>query len=135
MSERCEAIALRARALVGVPFRFQGRDREIGLDCVGLAALVYGIPPSDIRRDYSRRTTSINEARGFLAARFRPIAHGGRCGDLMLCAVRSNHLHFAIHCGESFVHADARLRRVAEVPGSLPWPLIGVFRAVPTEKK
>lgn len=30
------AIAAAARALVGVPFRLQGRDPALGLDCVGL---------------------------------------------------------------------------------------------------
>ena len=30
------AIAAAARALVGVPFRLQGRDPVLGLDCVGL---------------------------------------------------------------------------------------------------
>ena len=37
-ADRAAQVVAAARALVGVPFRLHGRDRD-GLDCVGLAAL------------------------------------------------------------------------------------------------
>lgn len=49
----------------------------------------------------------------------------------MLCAVAEEQLHLAIHCGASFVHADAQLRRVVETPGEPRWPIIAAFRPLP----
>jgi hypothetical protein len=46
----------------------------------------------------------------------------------MLCAVAADQVHLAIDCGGSFVHADARLRRIVETPGNPSWPVIAVFR-------
>jgi cell wall-associated NlpC family hydrolase len=43
-------IVAAARRYVGIPFRHQGRDPRIGIDCVGLCALVardVGVPPHD----------------------------------------------------------------------------------------
>lgn len=38
----CEMTVTRARSLIGVPFRLHGRNPRFGLDCVGLAAEVFG---------------------------------------------------------------------------------------------
>ena len=43
-ADRAAQVVAAARALVGVPFRLHGRDRD-GLDCVGLAALALGRKP------------------------------------------------------------------------------------------
>ncbi len=40
-ADRATQVVAAARALVGVPFRLHGRDRD-GLDCVGVAALALG---------------------------------------------------------------------------------------------
>lgn len=49
-------------------------------------------------------------------------------GDLLLCAVADNQLHLAVVTERGFVHADARLRRVVETPGAVPWPVLSAHR-------
>lgn len=123
-----------ARACVGARFRPQGRARATGLDCVGVALHAY-LPPAargGLRGDYRLRgadpaalTTEIE------ALPFRRIAPGAAgAADLMLCESGPGQLHLAILTGGGFIHADARLRRVVEVPGGLPWPAIAAFRFV-----
>jgi len=117
----------RARALVGVPFKPQGRDPELGLDCVGLTLEVFGIRGADIRRSYRLRGNRQDEIEGGLTGSFRRVS-ARRPGDLVLLAVAADQLHFAVLTNRGFVHADARLRRVVETPGEPRWPVIGIFR-------
>ena len=102
--ERAAEVVAAARALVGVPFRLQGRDRD-GLDCVGVAALALG--------------------------RAAPRGYGLRSGDTAKALVRPGplQLHLMVGTGAGFVHAHAGLRRVVEMPGESPWPIIGWWRA------
>ena len=51
MSLRGHRIARRARSLVGVRFRPQGRDPMLGLDCVGAAAAAAEEPACRLPRD------------------------------------------------------------------------------------
>ena len=121
--------AERALALVGVPFRPQGRDPQSGLDCVGLCLAAYRIPTELVRRDYRIRGDFRHEVMTSLAMWFRRISKGQmRAGDLLLLAVADDQLHRAVRTKQGLVHADARLRRVVETPGDPPWPLIGAFR-------
>jgi cell wall-associated NlpC family hydrolase len=119
----------RARALVGAPFRPQGRDPATGLDCVGLILCVFAIPPSEVSRDYrlsgNDQTDLERELRRFFR---RTSVTRKEPGDVLLCRVRARQLHLAVDCGASFVHADARLRRVVERPGAPPWPTAGAYR-------
>lgn len=122
--------AKRALALIGVPFRAQGRDRD-GLDCVGLCLVAYRLPTDRVRADYRLRGEFRAEVEAFLARHFRRIGNGRqRPGDLMLIEVRADQLHLAVRTERGFVHADAGLRRVVEVPGDPQWPIIGSFRKV-----
>lgn len=119
----------RARALVGSPFRPQGREPRTGLDCVGLVLSAFGISPDSVRRNYRLRGGHRAEIEAGLMRHFRKVARNtSRPGDVLLCAVSNDQLHLAISCGESFVHANARLRRIVETPGLPPWPVIGVYR-------
>lgn len=120
--------AERARALVGTPFRLQGRG-EGGLDCVGVAMATYGIPAGSVRRDYRLRGNDPGEALAFLDGQFGRIdgANLG-LGDLMLIRVAEDQLHFAIRTEAGFVHAHAGLRRVVETPGAPGWPILAVYR-------
>ena len=124
-------IAARARALVGVRFRPQGRDPERGLDCLGMAALALGVPAAKAQGDY-RLSASDDGAlsRALLACGLVKIDPGeAREGDLLVVSPGLGRLHAVILTGGGYVHADARLRRVAEVPGPLPWPVRSAWRA------
>jgi cell wall-associated NlpC family hydrolase len=124
-----ERIVRRARSLVGVPFRQQGRDAAAALDCVGLILSVFAIPAEAVRRDYGPRGHRPDEVESGLSRYFcRVSASERQPGDVMLCAIRKNQLHLAIHCGGSFIHADSRARRVVETPGEPPWPVRAAFR-------
>lgn len=121
--------AERALALVGVPFRPQGRDAEQGLDCVGLCLEAFRLPLGMVRNDYRLRGDHRGEVVAALLPSFRRISkRQKRPGDLMLLAVAENQLHLAVLTNDGFVHADARLRRVVETPGEPGWPVIGIYR-------
>ena len=121
--------AARARALVGVPFRPQGRDPLRGLDCAGLARAACGLPASVVRADYKLRGDHRAEVLRGLLPHFRRVSRRQRrTGDLLLMAVATDQMHLAVLTDRGFVHADARLRKVVETPGEPEWPLIGIFR-------
>ena len=120
--------AQRALALVGVPFRQQGRDRT-GLDCVGLCLLAYRLPIASVRTDYRLRGDFRSEIEAFLSRHFRKIGvNQTTAGDLLLMRPGLDRLHLAIRTPQGFVHADAGLRRVVETPGQPLWPLLSVHR-------
>lgn len=134
MSVSADEIVRRALALVGSPFRPQGRDSRTGVDCVGLVLCVFGIPGKEIRRNYRLRGAHRREIEAQLSRRFRRItSKQKRGGDVLLCSVSADQMHLAINCAQSFVHADARLRRVVETPGSPIWPITGVYRLRATQ--
>lgn len=119
-----------ARALVGVPFRLQGRTAEHGLDCVGLAALALGRMAPE---GYGLRSGDEARAGEWLrAAGLRRVtegrATGGMPGDLALVRPGPFQLHVMIVVPGGHVHAHAGLRRVVEMPGASPWPVIGHWR-------
>jgi cell wall-associated NlpC family hydrolase len=129
MSEAERRVA-RARGLVGVRFRPQGRDPSHGLDCVGLAAAAAGIAAERVRRDYALRGEPGEAlAEALLGLGCRPVEAGrARAGDLLVCDAGPGQLHLAVSTGRGIVHADARLRRVVERPGPAPWPVTGAWR-------
>ncbi|WP_156679423.1 NlpC/P60 family protein [Sphingomonas profundi] len=130
--ERGEAIARAAQACVGAPFRPQGRNPATGLDCVGLVAVACrdhlsgtAVPRAYAQRGGGRETI----VAAIAAAGFAPIdAAGARTGDLLLLTTGPGQWHLAVLTADGFVHADARLRRVTEVPGAPPWPIAGAWR-------
>jgi hypothetical protein len=125
-------IASRARALVGIRFRPQGRDPMLGLDCVGVAAAAMDIPAGRLRNDYSLRGQHLaeieQELRG-LGCRPAPPERAA-AGDLLVCEAGPAQFHILVRAWESFVHADAGLRRVVERPLPVPWPVVGAWRSV-----
>lgn len=126
--------AQRALALVGVPFRPQGRDRA-GLDCVGLCLVAYRLPVEWARADYRLRGDFRSEIETFIVRHFRKIVlRDATPGDLMLMQVGPDQLHLGIRSQHGFVHADVRLRRVVETPGQPLWPLLGVYRRLRSGK-
>lgn len=128
-----ERIAARARSLVGVRFRPQGRDPGLGLDCVGVAARATGL--EQVRRDYALRGQLLAEIEHELCdLGLQPVAaEAARPGDVLVMAAGAAQLHMAIVTDTGFVHADAGLRLVVERPGPAPWPVVGVWRVVAAE--
>ena len=129
MSDNGVRAVTRARGIVGVRFRPQGRDPATGLDCVGLVLHAFGIPPDQVRRDYRLRGNRRDEIKAELSRYFEPTSNrSSRAGDVVLCCLRGRQFHLALHCGGAFVHADARARRVVETPGTPQWPILGTYR-------
>ena len=121
-----EDVVARARGCLGARFRPHGRDPAYGLDCVGVAGVAFG--RAMLPADYPLRGGS---AAGIAAevARAGLVPSGAaRAGDLALFDLGAGQLHLAVLTGAGFVHADARLRRVVEVPGQAPWPMLGSWR-------
>jgi cell wall-associated NlpC family hydrolase len=132
MSARGEAIAARARKLVGTRFRPQGRDPVFGLDCVGTAAAAVGVPGEAVPRDYQLRGELLAEMEeGLCDFGCRPVVGPKlRVGDLVVCRAGPAQYHLVVMTGGGFVHADARLRLVVERPLPLPWPRVSAWRMV-----
>lgn len=137
MKSRAEAIAARARSLVGVRYRPQGRSVEWGLDCVGLAALSLGLTLESVTRSYGLRGTE----QGALEAELE--RHGLRAvetaetmaGDLGVFVPGPRQLHLAIFTDTGLVHADAGIGRVVERPLPAPWRGVGRWRALAAAQK
>lgn len=123
-----EEIVASARRCVGVRFRPQGRDPRTGLDCVGVAAMSFdkALPPA---RYPSRGRNWEMLARDAVEMGLREIIPGeARAGDLLIVEPGPGQIHTAVITPTGFVHADARLRRVVEVPGRPHWPVLAAWR-------
>jgi cell wall-associated NlpC family hydrolase len=130
MTLTAPSIVQRARSLVGAPFRPQGRDPQSGLDCVGVVLRSFLIPAACVRRDYRLRGPYFGEVEAALSTWFeRKNPTESRAGDVILFALPRDVTHLAVHCGETFVHADASLCRVVETPITDRWPMAGTFRS------
>jgi hypothetical protein len=120
--------AERARALVGTPFRPQGREPH-AVDCVGLVIRTFGLHADAVRRDYRSRGDHRDEITRELDGPFRKVRKAEhRAGDLLLMAVRHDQMHLGIRTDQGFVHAHAGIGRVVETPGMPEWPILAVYR-------
>ena len=119
----------RARAFLGVPFRLHGRDLEYGVDCVGLIALLYDLR-AGVPTGYALRNAEGARWIAVLDGHFQRRAEAGMgAADVVLMQAGPAQLHLGIWTGEGLIHADARLRRVVEIPGRIVWPVLGVWHA------
>jgi cell wall-associated NlpC family hydrolase len=126
MASRAEAVVARARALIGVRFRPQGRSPQTGLDCVGLVAAALGV--SGVPRDYALRGSSPERlAAGLIAAGLRSVAPA-LPGDVLAMTAGPGQLHLGILSDDGLIHGDASLGRIVERPGPIPWPILGAWR-------
>ena len=126
MSDR---IVERARQLLGVEFRAQGRSPDRGVDCIGVVVIACRLPPDCGRGDYRLRGDHRREIEIIVERYFRPVGTGRRrAGDLLLMRVRDDQWHLGIATDIGVVHADARLRKVVEWPGQPPFDVIATYR-------
>jgi len=121
-----EAVAMRARALVGVRFRPQGRSPDHGLDCIGLVAAA--LAATGVRRDYPLCSGDLPALERELEAAGLMRGEGWQAGDVLVMRTAPAQLHLGIWTGSSLVHADAALRRVVERPGAPPWTVLSCWR-------
>lgn len=111
---RDDILAL-ARSALGTPWRHQGRQPGIGLDCAGLVLWVaheLGLSDFEIT-DYPRlprgdRLIGLATAAGFVP---REVA---RPGDVLCMAMVEHPQHLAISTGRGIVHACMQRGRVVE---------------------
>lgn len=120
------AVVDRARACIGARFRLHGRDVAHALDCVGVAAHAFGIDRAPA--GYALRGGDPAHAIAAIDARLCRTDDAAP-GALLLLAVAPFQLHLAIVTPAGFVHADAALRRVVEVPGLPRWPVLAAWRS------
>lgn len=131
--ERSEAIVRAARGCIGARFRAQGRDPDLGLDCIGLAGFAFAAAGVKLRlpSDYALRGRARERlARAAAEFGFTSVAPGKEAaGDLLLMRTGPGQEHLAIRSAYGIIHADARLRRVVELKGAAPWPIVAAWRA------
>ena len=137
MSGIRDRIVARARELIGTPFRPQGRDPMLGIDCVGAAAYAAGLPADAVRSDYALRGQVLAQIEhemcnlGLQPIKWERI----EAGDFVVCETGPAQFHVIIATPGGFIHADAALRRVVERPLPLPWAPVGVWRSVDQEEE
>ena len=134
MTERGLRIAEEAGRLVGTRYRLWGRNRDTGLDCVGLVLLALrqagialsDIPPYQLRnRSIASQLEAANTDIWMHLDGSAPIC----AGDILLCRCGPAQHHLLVATGpDGFVHAHAGLRRVVSQPGPVPWPIAAIFR-------
>ena len=126
------AVAARARSLVGARFRPQGRRREQGLDCLGLVALAARLPEEMVPTGYRLRSVAGEDVPALdMGGRTCPVSPAdARAGDVLLVEAGPGQHHFLVLVEDGFVHADAGLGRVVETPGAIPWPVIAAWRVL-----
>jgi cell wall-associated NlpC family hydrolase len=116
-----------ARTLIGVPFRLHGRAPELGLDCVGLVAIAYGLS-ENVPTGYSLRSRDLAHWERVIRAQGFVSRHAGwRRGDLLLVRPGPAQIHLGVWTGGSLIHADAGLGRIVETPGIPRWPVLSAW--------
>ncbi|MPT49090.1 MAG: peptidoglycan endopeptidase [Sphingobium sp.] len=131
-----QAIVDAARTCVGGAFRLHGRDPATGLDCVGL--VVCALEGAGCRRaahvvptGYHMRGGNLAQQQAALIAAGLQRASNHQPGDIVMVRPGPAQHHLMVATGEGFIHAHAGLRRVVEMPGLSPWPVISVWRSFP----
>ena len=133
MTGDAERFAAAAEALVGTPFRFRGRDRATGIDCVGLvlAALAdIGRTPAQLNGYAMRQADPSRHFQVALACGFRSCEGSGlEVGDLVLASPGPAQAHLLVFSRDDrFIHAHAGLGRVVRSPAPCPWPFDRIWR-------
>lgn len=110
-------IVAAARALIGTPFRHQGRSDK-GLDCAGVlitVARALGVEVVDVD-GYSRRPSSgLLEATLDAQPALRRVGLADmQAGDLLLMRFHGAPQHLGIFTGENLIHSYSAVGKVCE---------------------
>lgn len=129
MHRHAARIVEAVRGCIGARFRPQGRDRDHGLDCIGvamIAARAAGVdlrsPPYRLGGDHEA-VLDIALAAAGLQRLTIPLP-----GDLLAVAPTACRRHLAIVTDRGVVHAHAGIGRVVEAPIDPAWTLVGAWR-------
>lgn len=118
-----EQIVAEARSWLGVPYRHQGRDRDTGVDCIGLVIVVAkALNLVDAAFDvsgYSRVPDGSSLMRLASANMTRTTLAEAKAGDILVVSFGAEPQHFAIlydhpNGGLGIIHAAMRNRKVIE---------------------
>lgn len=129
------------RKCIGTPWKHQGRNPKVGLDCAGFGAhwlALNGIRVRD-RKDYGRDPdgslwAELCRCLGEPIAQGRDCAKRARPGDVVLMEYTFGaHRHVGVIAdayGLSLIHADSNMGRVVEHPLDARWArrIVGVWR-------
>lgn len=121
-----DAVVARARACIGVRFRPQGRDPAYGLDCVGLIAVAGAgaVAAAKVPARYALRGGTADAIMAQIDAAGLRRNAVAVAGDVTLAVAGPLQFHLLLRTETGFVHADAGIGRVVEVPGAVPWPVL-----------
>lgn len=122
-----------ARQFVGVPFRHQGRDPAIGIDCIGLGRCASDLCGHPFAL-YDRTDYNDDPAHGLLESYFEAAAASGHIvevsdlapGDMALIDFYGAIRHFGI-VGEkldgslTLIHTNASVKSVTEAGLNFKW--------------
>jgi murein DD-endopeptidase / murein LD-carboxypeptidase len=122
------AIAQRALAQIGTPFRLHGRCAGEALDCVGLVAVAINVQEATPFNYSLRGDFEYDVIRFFNAANFHKCCAAFLDGDIVLVEASPRQLHLMVAAKDGFVHAHAGLRKITFTPGPPLWPVIGQWR-------
>lgn len=108
----------RARGLVDVRFRAHGRNVQSGLDCVGVVLIAFKlndlvIPP------YRLTGGSWEQIESILSSAFDTSGDPEPAAEQLVISRLPRCFHMGVLGTASVVHADLRVGRVVETPGSL----------------
>lgn len=126
-----DAIVARARACVGTRFRAQGRDPEIGLDCLGVVLAAAGrATAGGVPRDYSLRACGMADRAeaGLVAAGAARVSDPAMPGDILLFEPAPGQAHFGVCTDAGLVQAHLGLGRVVEGPADPTWTVHSIWR-------
>lgn len=130
-----DAIVSAARALIGTPFRHQGRLPGIALDCAGVVIVVadqLGLPYAD-EYGYARQPSSGRlEAALAIQPGLVRIMGEPQAGDVLLMRFASEPQHLGICAGESLIHAWEAAGKVVEHRIDAVWKrrIVAIYRFI-----
>ena len=125
MSKRGDLVARAAEDLVGSPFKLNGRDPRLGIDCVGLVLCALRHTGGDTIEPEPYKLRNLNIARQLRCIDVLELdsATGGiAAGDVMLFRLASTQYHLGVVSTKAaLIHAHVGLRRVVASPLPIRW--------------